>query len=219
MAVQTMTPPVSNFSFWQILPTLFFDVVMPVVLYDVLTARGVPAIWALAAGGLPPALNNLQSWIRTRRLEPLGIIVMTLLAIGTLTSLISGNLFFGLIKDSFLTGAFGLICLVSLFFARPLMFSVLRQFHAGGDTARIADWNGRWERRGFRFAIRLVTIVWGVTYMAEALLRVGLALQLPPQQVVTLSPIMGFGALIVLISWTRRYMRAVQRRYEQGAVA
>ena len=217
MAVQTMTPPASNFSFRLVLPTLFFDVAMPVILFDVLTARGVPAVWALAAGGLPPALNNLRSWIKARRLEPLGIIVMTLLAIGTLTSLISGNLFFGLIKDSFLTGAFGLICLVSLFAAKPLMFSVLRQFAAGDDPARIADWNGRWEQRGFRFAIRTVTIVWGVTYLAEALLRVGLALNLPPQQVVTLSPIMGFGALIALISWTRRYMTAVRKRYEQRA--
>jgi len=210
-----MTPPVSNFSFWSVLPTLLFDVVMPVVLYDVLTARGVPAIWALATGGLPPALNNLQSWIRARRLEPLGIIVMTLLAIGTLTSLISGNVFFALIKDSFLTGAFGLICLGSLLAARPLMFSVLRQFVAGDDAQRIADWNARWEQRGFRMAIRIVTTVWGVTYLAEALLRVGLALELPPQQVVTLSPILSFGALIVLISWTRRYMTAVRSRYEQ----
>jgi hypothetical protein len=99
------------------------------------------------------------------------------------------------------------------------MFSVLRQFFAGGDAVRITDWNGRWEQRGFRFAIRLVTIVWGVTYIAEALLRVGLALQLPPQQVVTLSPILSFGALIVLISWTRRYMKGVRTRFEQGVAA
>ncbi|MGD0144893.1 MAG: VC0807 family protein [Rhizomicrobium sp.] len=217
MAVQTMTPPASTFRL--VLPTLFVDVLMPVVLFDVLTARGVPAVWALAAGGLPPALNNLRSWITSRRLEPLGVIVMTLLAIGTLTSLISGNVFFGLIKDSFLTGTFGAICLVSLFAAKPLMFSVLRQFFAGGDAARIADWNGRWEQRGFRFAIRLATIVWGVTYIAEALLRVGLALQLPAQQVVTLSPILSFGALIVLVTWTRRYMKAVRDRYEQRAAA
>lgn len=217
MAVLTMTPPASTFRL--VLPTLFVDVLMPVVLFDVLTARGVPAVWALAAGGLPPALNNLRSWIKSRRLEPLGIIVMTLLAIGTLTSLISGNIFFGLIKDSFLTGAFGAICLISLLASRPLMFSVLRQFFAGGDEARIAEWSGRWEQRGFRFAIRVVTIVWGVTYIAEAFLRVGLALNLPPQQVVTLSPILSFGALIVLVSWTRWYMRMVQQRQLQSAAA
>ena len=126
-------PRASNFSFWSVVPTLFFDIAMPLLVFDVLSARGVPAIWALAAGGLSPALNNLRIWVRSRRLEPLGIIVMTLLAIGTLTSLISGNVFFALIKDSFLTGTFGLICLVSLVAKRPLMFSVLRQFVAGED--------------------------------------------------------------------------------------
>jgi len=209
MADQTMSisPPASSFSFRMVLPTLFFDVAMPVLLFDALSARGVPVVWALAAGGLSPALNNLRIWIKTRRLEPLGIIVMTLLAIGTLTSLISGNVFFALIKDSFLTGAFGLICLASLLAARPLMFSVLRQFAAGDDPARIAAWNGRWAHPEFRGAVRLVTTVWGATYLAEALLRVGLALTLIPQQVMTISPIMGFGALVVLIARTRRSMR------------
>ncbi len=94
-------PRASNFSFWSVVPTLFFDIAMPLLVFDVLSARGVPVIWALAAGGLSPALNNLRVWVRSRRLEPLGIIVMTLLAIGTLSSLISGNVFFALIKDLF----------------------------------------------------------------------------------------------------------------------
>lgn len=213
MADQTKSnsPPASNFSFRLVLPTLFFDVVMPVVLFDVLTARGVPILWALVAGSLSPALNNLRIWVKSRRLEPLGIIVMTFLVIGTLTSLISGNVFFALIKDSFLTGTFGLICLGSNFAARPLMFSVLRQFAAGDDAERIAAWNGNWEYPRFRAALRFVTAIWGVTYIVEAALRVGLALTLSPAQVVTLSPLMGFGALIVLIAWTRRYMLAVRR--------
>jgi len=212
MADQTISgsPPASHFNIRMVLPTLFFDVVMPVLVFDALSARGVPVVWALAAGSLSPALNNLRSWIKTRRLEPLGLIVMTLLAIGTLTSLLSDNVFFALIKDSFLTGAFGLICLGSLVSARPLMFSVLRQFVAGDDLARIAAWNGRWVHPEFRAALRIITTVWGVTYLAEAALRVGLALTLTPQQVVTISPLMGFGALVLLIAWTRRTVRPLR---------
>jgi hypothetical protein len=209
---QTMSAPASGFNFRMVLPTLFFDLAMPVLVFDVLTARGVPAIWALAAGGLSPALNNLRIWIASRRLEPLGIIVMTLLAIGTLTSLISGSVFFALIKDSFLTGTFGAICLVSILASRPLMFSVLRQFVAGDDSARIAAWNARWENPAFRTKLRVVTAVWGITYLAEAFARVGLALALTPQQVVSLSPLMGFGALVVLIAWTRRTMAIFRPR-------
>ena len=204
-------PRASNFSFWSVVPTLFFDIAMPLFVFDVLSARGVPAVWALAAGGLSPALNNLRIWLRSRRVEPLGIIVMTLLAIGTLSSLISGNVFFALIKDSFLTGTFGLICLVSLVAKRPLMFSVLRQFAAGDDPQRIAEWNDRWENPSFRVRTRIVTAVWGVAYLAEASLRVVLALKLTPQQVVSISTIMSIGVLVVLIAWTRRFMSAYRR--------
>ena len=201
-------PQTSKFSLWSVVPTLFFDVVAPLLVFDLLSARGVPAVWALAAGGLSPALNNLRLWIRTRRIEPLGIIVMTLLGISTLTSLISGNVFFALIKDSFLTGTFGLICLVSLFAKRPLMFSVLRQFVAGENPERIAEWNDRWENPLFRTATRVVTVVWGLAYIADASLRVLLALELTPQQVMSYSTFMGVGVLVCLIAWTRRYMSA-----------
>ena len=211
MTDQTIITPSPAFGLRNVLPTLFVDAALPVIVFDVLMARGVAVIWALAAGGVPPALNNLRTWIKARRLEPLGIIVMTLLAVGTLASLISGNVLFALIKGSFLTAAFGLICLGSLFAARPLMFYVFRQFVAGDDAARIESWNLRWDIGGFRRALRFVTAVWGVTYLVQAALGIGLAIALTPQQVVTISPITGFGALIALIAWSRRTMLPFRR--------
>jgi hypothetical protein len=204
--------PTGGFNFRLMLPTLFFDVALPVLLFNLLSRYGVPTLWALVAGGLSPALNNLRVWIKSRRLEPLGIIVMTFLAVGTAASLISGSVFVALIKDSFLTATFGLICLGSLLTARPLLFYINRQFVAGDDPVRIAWWNGLWQYPNFRAALRFVTAVWGVTYLVEALLRVGFALLLTPAQVVLISPVMSFGALIVLIAWTRRYLLAMRER-------
>lgn len=209
--------PAGRFRFAQMLPTLFFDVALPILLFNLLTRFGVPMLWALAAGGLSPAINNLRLWAKTRRVEPLGIIVMGLLAIGTATSLISGSVFVALIKESFLTATFGLICLGSLLAERPLMFHIMRQFVAGDDPARIEWWNGLWKDPRFRAAQRFVTAIWGAAYLAEALLRVGLALVLAPAQVATVSPLTAFGVLIALIAWTRRYMLALreQRLKEQ----
>ncbi|HYM32292.1 MAG TPA: VC0807 family protein [Candidatus Cybelea sp.] len=204
--------PAGGFSLVRMLPTLVFDVAIPIVIFNVLARFGVPTLWALVAGGLSPALNNLRIWLKSRRLEPLGIIVMTFLAVGTAVSLISGSVFFALIKDSFLTATFGAICLGSLLAARPLMFYINRQFVAGDDPVRIEWWNGLWQYPNFRAALRLVTAVWGIAYLVEALLRVGFALVLSPAQVVVISPVMGFGALIVLIAWTRRYLLALRER-------
>src|SRR5215471_7210986 len=204
--------PAGGFSFTQMLPTLVCDVAMPIVAFNVLTSYGVSTLWALIAGGLFPAINNLRVWARSHRLEPLGIIVMIFLVIGTAASLISGSVFFALIKESFLTATFGLICLGSLLAERPLMFHIIRQFVAGDDPVRIEWWNSLWQYPDFRAAQRLVTAVWGFAYLVEALLRVGFALFLPPAQVVAISPVMAFGVMIVLITWTRRYMLAVRER-------
>ena len=92
---------------------------------------------------------------------------MAFLAIGTATSLISGSVFFALIKESFLTAAFGLICLGSLLLERPLMFYIIRQFVAGDDPARLAWWNGLWQSPDFRATLRFVTMVWGIVYLSK----------------------------------------------------
>jgi intracellular septation protein A len=204
--------PAGGFSFTQMLPTLVFDVAMPILAFNALTSYGVSTLWALITGGLFPAINNLRVWARSRRVEPLGIIVMIFLVIGTAASLISGSVFFSLIKESFLTATFGLICLGSLLAERPLMFYIIRQFVAGNDPVRVEWWDSLWQYPDFRAAQRLVTGVWGIAYLVEALLRVGFALLLPPAQVVAISPVMAFGVMIMLIAWTRRYMLAVRER-------
>lgn len=208
-----------QFHFAQLVPMLVFDVVAPIAIYDILTARGFPVLWSLVAGGLPPAFNNLRSWFRTGRLEPLGIIIVTLLAVSAVASLVSNNVFFVLVKESFLTSAFGLICLGSLFTARPLMFVVMRQFVAGEDAARIAWWNGLYDLPQFRRGVRTVTFVFGVAYIVEALVRVVLALTLSPMAVVNISPIMAFGILILLIAWSRRHMIAIRENTERDGHA
>ena len=204
--------PGGDFSFMQLIPTLVVDVAMPIITFNVLIHYGVSTLWALAAGGLFPALNNLRVWVTSRRLEPLGIIVMTFLVIGTAASLISGSVFFALIKESFLTATFGFICLGSILAERPLMFYLNRQFVAGDDPVKLEWWNGLWQYPHFRAAQRMVTSVWGAAYLAEAILRVCFAMLLSPAEVVTISPIMAFGVTIVLIIWTRRYMLAQRDR-------
>jgi len=204
--------PAGNFRFAQMLPTLVFDAALPIGAYALLTGIGVSTLWAVVTGGIFPAVNILRVWIRSRRLEPLALIVLTFLAVGTSISLISGSVFFALVKESVLTATFGLICLGSLLGARPLLFYIVRQFVAGDDAERVAWWNGLWQYPDFRAAQRRVTAVWGITYLAEALLRVASALVFPPAAVVVLSPVMVFGVLIALIAWTRRHLLAVRER-------
>ena len=197
-----------------LLPTLLVDVLAPIGIFKVLEHFGVPPLWALAGAALAPALNNLRTWVTVRRIEPLGFMIVAFGVVGTVASLVSGNLFFSLIKDSFLTGVFGLVFLVSLLFPRPLMFYVIRQFVAGEDAARNEVWKDLWRYAAFRSTLRLITVIWGVVYLAEALARVGLAMTLVPDTVIVVSPIMAFVATLLLIAFTRLRMHILRERLE-----
>jgi len=215
---QTADRPASGkgFSMLAILPSLLLDMVLPVVLFNLLARAGASTVDALVWSGLPPALHALYDWFKSGRAEPLAIVVLLFLAVGAATALWTGSVFIALIKDSFLTATFGLICLGSLLARRPLLFTITRQFAAGNDPARRHVWDARWSIPAFRRAQRVVTIVWGIAYLIEAAVRVAAALRLPPQQVVTLSPVLSFGVTVALILWMKRYLHEIYDGHIRG---
>jgi intracellular septation protein A len=204
--------PGGGFNVRAMAPTLIVDVIMPMITFYLLYGLGASTLVALVAGGLFPAANIIRVWIKSRNLEPLAFIVVTFLAIGTATSLISRSVFFALIKDSLVSATFASLCLGSLLAERPLMFHLLRQFVAGDDPQRRDWWKGLWQYPQFRTALRRVTTVWGIAYLLEASTRICLALLLAPVIVVTISPAMGIGMLVALIAWTKHYMLALRSR-------
>ena len=160
----------------QVLPPLVFDLALPVLTYFVLTGFGVAKLLALCAGGVFPALNIARTWIRSHRIQSLGVIVITFIAIGTAAALVSGSVFVALVKDFLLAGTFGLLCLGSLFVTpRPLMFYLLRQFIAGEDPVRLQWWESLWQRAPFRAALQRVTAIWGIGYVLQAVIGIACA--------------------------------------------
>ncbi len=194
------------------LPSLIVDAGLPAIAYQILTRHDVSEVAALTAGAIFPAANIAIGFMKTRRIDLIGALVLLFIAVGTVTSLISGNVIFILVKESMLTAVFGAICLWSLLWSRPLMFYFGRQFAAGDDPARIEWWNARWEREGFRKTLRTITVVWGVGYVLEAAVRVVFALTLSPGIVVTISPTMAIVVTVLLIIWTGRYGRMARER-------
>jgi hypothetical protein len=197
-----------------VLPSLVFDVALPILVFFVLTSHGVSKLLALAAGGVFPALNVGRTWIGSHKIQPLGAIVIAFIAIGTVASLISGSVFVALVKDFILTATFGLLCLGSLIGPRrPLMFYLLRQFIAGDDPGRLQWWESLWQSPRFRAAQRRVTAVWGLAYLLEAAIGIAFAWVLEPAHIVIMSPIMALGVLIALAAWTRRYLLALRDQH------
>ena len=109
--------------------------------------------------------------IRHRRVDAIGVLVLAGIAVGTVLGLLSGDPRLVLVEGSVPTAVFGLLCLGSLWARRPLIYRFAVEF-IGPDTPKGREFESLWQYHGFRHAFRLFTVVWGVTYLAEAAARV-----------------------------------------------
>ena len=119
------------------------------------------------------------------------------IAVGTVLGLVSGSARLVLVEGSVPTAVFGLLCLGSLWSRRPLIFRFALEF-MGADTPRGLDFDGLWRYPGFRHAFRLFTVVWGVTYLAEAAARVIIVETTSTATALTVSKVMPYAVGAVL---------------------
>lgn len=197
-----------------LVPSLVVNAGAPFVAYQVLTGNGMGTAQALMVSAVFPVIGIAWGFARTRSPDMIGLVSLVFIVVGGLASLISGDPGFILIKESLLTGVFGLVCLVSLLWPRPLLFYFGRQFTSGGDPARAAAFEALWPYPRFRAVNRTMTVVWGVGYLVEAALRVALSFVVPIPVFLIVSPVLAFGVTIALLSWTLAYAR---RSARQGA--
>lgn len=193
-------------------PSILVNGVLTLVAYQVLVSQHVSSVRALIGTALIPAAWTVGSVARARRVDALGALSLILIALGITASLISGNGRFILIKNSFLTGLFGLVFLGSFLLPRPLLFYFGRQFATGGDPHRIAHWEDLWQYESFRHGMRLMTAMWGIGFVLEAAARVALVFVLPVAAFLFVSPLLSYAVIVGLIFWTIRYGRDAARR-------
>jgi hypothetical protein len=122
-----------------------------------------------------------------------------------------------LIRESFFTGAFGLACLISLVLPRPLMFYFGRCFMAGRDIQKRDMFNARWQDPAVRRAHRLVTVIWGLVYVGEFVLRIALVYNLPAPVALAISPFSIGLATVGTIVWTFWYAYRVRNPIDTSA--
>jgi hypothetical protein len=207
-------PAARSFRFTMLVPTLLVSVVAPIAIFKALEAFGVAPAWALAAGCVPPLLNNLRVWMVSRRLDPVGILTMASIAGGPMAAVISGSITSRIVTDCLMSSAWGLAFLGSLLFRRPAMFFLIRSLVAGEDASRTAAWNGLWRYAAFRSTLRAITAIWGASYFAGLLVELALTRVLTVDTVVTIGPLMSLGVTVGLVVFTRLRMKAMRERLE-----
>jgi hypothetical protein len=174
----------------QSLSGMAVDVLAPVGLYYGLRAAGVGVWLALVAGSAPPALSSLVGLLAGRRRDGLGLSVMALLLLSSGVSLLAGSPRVLLARDGLLTGTWAIWFFLSLRARRPVTFAFSRPLLEG---RRVFDpvtrrwvprgpdsWDALWEHvPEFRRIWRVVTVIWGLALLADAVIRLLMAWMLP----------------------------------------
>jgi hypothetical protein len=193
-----------------------FDIAGPLVAYSLLRSAGQSAVTALVLSGGLPALGVIAGLIRHRRVDAIGVLVLVGLAVGTVVGLLSGDPRLVLVEGSVPTAVFGLLCLGSLWASRPLIYRFAIEF-IGPDTPKGREFESLWQYYGFRHTFRLFTVVWGVTYLAEAAARVVIVETTSTGTALTVSKVMPYVVAAALFAWMFAYGRHARREGERLA--
>jgi hypothetical protein len=199
-----------------------FDVAGPLVAYWLLRSNGLSAVTSLVLSGVFPAVGVAINFIRDHRIDAIGVLVLAGIVVGTALGLLSGNARLVLVEGSVPTAVFGVLCLGSLWSGAPLMYRFASEF-IGVDTPRGREFQALSQNtgpvgQGFRHVFRVMTIVWGIGFLAEAAARVVIVELTSTGTAFAVSKVMPYVVAGALGAWTFGYGNWARRRGERAGV-
>ncbi|MGH9301730.1 MAG: VC0807 family protein [Acidimicrobiales bacterium] len=224
--VESDTPPVETE--WQagppslraMAPSVVGGALVPLGVYYLVRSHVHGDAVALAIAGAFPAVWVAFEWVRKRRVDPIGLIVLFGFVAGLIASVaLGGNAFVLKVRDSAFTSMFGVACLVSLAFGKPLMFFIGRALSAGDDPERRQAFDALLELDSGPRVFAIITATWGIGLIIEAIVRTILAVVLSTGTFLAVSPVWAGVVYGVLFGFTVLYSRVARRRADTVAPA
>lgn len=194
--------------------SIVLNMAMPVLLFQLslhYISRSEYAALVLAT--LFPLGESAWGLLRQRRLDPIAVMVLLGIVVDAGALALGGSPKLLLVRESFVTGAFGVACFVSLLFTpRPLMYYFGRFFMAGKDPLRRARYEASWSFPEIRRGQRLVTGIWGAVFTGELGLRLAIVFWLSPAAVLVVSPLVMGVLTILTIAWSLAFAARMRKQ-------
>ena len=176
---------------------------LPYATYLILTYQGIPTVQALAAGAAFPIGAIIVGFIRERRVQAIGMIVLVATVASMLAALYFTSPFLALAKGSLFSALFAVLLLGSLLARRPLVYS-LATLAQDADDRQQSEQMWASEPR-YRTLMRRITLVWAAAFIVEGSLRLALIPLLPIAMFLPLSEAMSLGCIGLMLAWSWRY--------------
>jgi hypothetical protein len=172
-------------------------------------------VLSLVVSGVLPALRVLATVVKRRRLDAIGALVLSGIALGTVVGLASGSARLYLL-DGLVPGvALGTVCLVSLLSQRALMFRLALEM-MGEDTPKGRAFAGMLQYGEFRRIFRVITVVWGLVFLAESAVQAVIIEAASINTAKQSSNLLPVAVVVITFLWTRNYGQRSQQRGERA---
>ncbi len=200
---------------------MLLDLVIPIAGYYVLAAVGLDDFWALTVSGLATGAYALFRTLRRRKLDGIGLLVVIEIALSLVLLGVTRDPRIVLLKPSFYTVVGALYLLWTCAAGRPLTVETARPFGTAGDPAREAEWDAAAARPGpFRREHVLLSAVWAVLFLVEAVVRGVIVLHLGVADAVIAAQVPGIAVFVVGGVYSRLRIPALRRALAaEGAAA
>ena len=181
-----------------LLPNIIFDVGGTISVFFILSPHfAASSIVPLLAASVVPIAGIIFNVVKKRRVDMIGSIVLLALLASIAGAVFGGSQRLLLLRESLSTGAFGLALSISPIFPKPIGYYVVRHFIKAHESSHGLCFERLYESRRFRGTLRNMTFFWGLLLLLEFGLRVFMIMTLPVAIVVSASPLILNGLLLV----------------------
>jgi hypothetical protein len=197
------------------LPSLVFGAALPIGVYFLVRSHVRTDTAGLVIAGSVSVAWIVVQFVRQRKIDVVGVIVLTGFVVGVISStLLGGNAYVLKVRDAFFTALFGVACIVTIFtHDRPALFYVGRYLSAGTDPEKVTAFNRLHEVPIGRHTFRVLSVVWGLGLVVEASTRLALADVLSTGTFLAISPFITASIIGVLFAFTALYSRRAQAAF------
>lgn len=187
------------------------NVALPYGVYSLLQPR-YGDVRALIASSAPPILWSLAEFARKRRVDAVSLFVLIGIALSLLAFLGGGSVKFLQLRENLVTGAIGLVFLVSAAIGKPIIYQLAVAGAARQSASAAAELVNLKDNVNFRRTMTFMTLVWGFGLLAATAVACVLVFTLSIKMYLLVSPFVGYGIMGVLALWTLWFSRRARKR-------
>jgi hypothetical protein len=185
-----------------LLSLVVYDVGPSVLAYFVAELLGADTYGALLAGTVASGLRVSWVAVRQRRVEPFAVFLLALFGAGLALSFTTGNPRFILAKDAAMSTTAGLVLVISCIIKRPLAYYAALRFARSSGGAEHEEFQANAKTPVMRARWYRVSLVWGVSLLVDASLRIAVVYLLPIGIASNISQVLMIAVYALLFTWS-----------------